>query len=60
MLSENEHYLGKNNGISDRRVNILDLKKTVKDREKEDKKHTIIIAAAAISTLVISGIVISL
>ena len=59
MLSENEHYLGKNNGISDRRVNILDLKKTVKD-QKEDKKHTIIIAAAAISTLVISGIVISL
>tara|TARA_B100001123_G_C15265747_1_gene1008351 strand:- start:761 stop:940 length:180 start_codon:yes stop_codon:yes gene_type:complete len=43
-----------------RSINVLDLIKRNKLEEKREKKNTIIIAAAAISALAVSGLIISL
>ena len=41
-------------------VNVVDLIKKAKFEEKKEKRHTIVIAAAAFSALAISGLIISL
>jgi len=43
-----------------RSIDVLDLIKRNKLEEKKEKKNTIIIAAAAISALAVSGLIISL
>ena len=41
-------------------VNVVDLIKKAKFEEKKEKRQTIVIAAAAISALAISGLIITL
>ena len=41
-------------------VNVVDLIKKAKFEEKKEKRHTIVVAAAALSALAISGLIISL
>ena len=41
-------------------VNVVDLIKKAKFEEKKEKRHTIVIATAALSVLAISGLIISL
>tara|TARA_B100001013_G_scaffold275058_1_gene175577 strand:- start:53 stop:232 length:180 start_codon:yes stop_codon:yes gene_type:complete len=41
-------------------MNVVDLVNKIKREKRKEKKHTIILAAAAVSALVISGFVISL
>ena len=43
-----------------RTVNVVDLIKKAKFEEKKEKRHTIVIATAALSALAISGLIISL
>ena len=41
-------------------INVVDLMNRVKLEEKNEKKHNLIVAAAALSVLAISGLIISL
>ena len=56
-----EDYLASRDLADVRRaVNVVDLIKKAKFEEKKEKRHTIVIAAAALSALAISGLIISL
>ena len=59
MASNN--YTGLRNGTRVYKpTNVVDLIKKAKDAEKKEKKKTLIVAAAAVSALAISGLIISL
>ena len=42
------------------RLNVVDLREKVKVEQKKEKRKNIIVAAAAISALAVSGLIISL
>ena len=59
MASNN--YTGLRNGAREYKpTNVVDLIKKAKDAEKKEKKKTLVVAAAAVSALAISGLIISL
>ena len=45
---------------TDKSVNVIELMQRAKFNEKKEKRNTFIVAAAAISVLAISGLIISL
>ena len=54
-------YLTQSNIAGNRRsVDVVDLIKKAKFEEKKEKRQTIVIAAAALSALAISGLIITL
>ena len=53
---ETQRNIAANRGL----VNVVDLIKKAKFEEKKEKRQTIVIAAAAISALAISGLIITL
>ena len=50
----------KNRGYMHRATNVVELIKKVKLEEKREKRQTLLIVVAAVSTLAISGFIISL
>ena len=50
----------KKNGRKHKSVNVMDLMQKAKFNEKKEKRNTIILTAAAISALAVSGFIISL
>ena len=50
----------KKNERRHRSVNVMDLMQRAKFNEKKEKRNTIIVTAAAISALAVSGFIISL
>ena len=50
----------KRNGQSHKSINVMDLMQKAKFNEKKEKRNTIIVTAAAISALAVSGFIISL
>jgi hypothetical protein len=54
-----KHYHNKVEEVSEKRTNILDLMKKSKIEKKKDKLHLAIVTTIVISTLAVSGILIS-
>ena len=56
------NYLTSKNDHSNVRkpINVIDLMNKAKLEEKKEKRHNLVVAAAAISALAISGLIISL
>ena len=54
-----KHYHNKVEEVSGKRTNILDLMKKSKIEKKKDKLHLALVTTIVISTLAVSGILIS-
>ena len=54
------HLSQKKNERRHKSVNVMDLMQKAKFNEKKEKRNTIIVTAAAISALAVSGFIISL
>ena len=59
-MSAYNHLSQKRNGQRHKSINVMDLMQKAKFNEKKEKRNTIIVAAAAISALAVSGFIISL
>ena len=59
-MSAYNHLSQKRNGQSHKSINVMDLMQKAKFNEKKEKRNTIIVTAAAISALAVSGFIISL
>ena len=58
-MSSYNYLLSRKNSNRDKAINIVDLLKETKVREKKEKRQTIYVAAAAVSILALSGYIIS-
>ena len=59
-MSAYNHLSQKRNGQRHKSINVMDLMQKAKFNEKKEKRNTIIVTAAAISALAVSGFIISL
>ena len=59
-MPPHSHLSQKRNERRHKSVNVMDLMQKAKFNEKKEKRNTIIVTAAAISALAVSGFIISL
>ena len=59
-MSAYNHLSQKRNERRQKSVNVMDLMQKAKFNEKKEKRNTMIVTAAAISALAVSGFIISL
>ena len=59
-MSAYNHLSQKRNGQRHKSINVMDLMQKAKFNEKKEKRNTIIVTAAALSALAVSGFIISL
>ena len=59
-MSAYNHLSQKRDGQRHKSINVMDLMQKAKFNEKKEKRNTIIVTAAAISALAVSGFIISL
>ena len=59
-MASYKYLLSKNTAAKNSRVNVIDLMRRAKIEKVKDKKSNLIYAGAALSALVVSGLIISL
>ena len=59
-MALSNYLMEKNQKNNNKTVNVIDLMNKAKFQEKKEKRTTILIAAAALSVLAVTGVVISL
>ena len=59
-MASYKYMLPKNKSAKDFRVDVVDLMRRAEIEKKKDKKSNLIYAGAALSALVVSGLIISL
>jgi len=59
-LADYKYLIRKRVNKETTRLNVVDLREKVKVEQKKEKRKNIIVAAAAISALAVSGLIISL
>ena len=59
-MASQDYIVQKNRSYVTKSVDVVELRDAAKLEEKKEKRHTILITAAVLSALVISGFIISL
>ena len=59
-MALSNYLMEKNQKDNNKTVNVIDLMNRAKSQEKKEKRTTLLITAAALSVLAVTGVVISL
>ncbi len=59
-MALSNYLIEKNQKNNNKTINVIDLMNRAKSQEKKEKRTTLLITAAALSVLVVAGVVISL